>query len=231
MYYLCHDIDDLINEFIQYVENKVSNKKDIIYITYSTNSIYIYVFVPLSNYAVDEVEALYDAPSNYINDTDEMRAISKHVLINQDYQIMIQQQFRWNLVDKTVARGEDSYTPTKGMPNPHIQGFGCWGNNKSLIQKALADARLIIALEQSISAIRGINVSDSAVMKRWRDYMLARRPEYTDTPAFKNMETGELLNLQQFMDQITERENNNNVETDQPELVLTDDEGAVPPQL
>jgi hypothetical protein len=231
MYYLTHDVNELIAEFIEYVSIKLKNKKDIINIQYNGSSIIFEVVVPLSIFAVDEVDRLYHSErENYMNDSRVMRLISKHVLLNQEYQIIFQQNFKLNFADKTISCAYTEYITQQGMPNPHIQEFQCWGNNKSAITKALVESNLIIALEQAITAIRSINVADSVVIRRLKDKLLSGATNYYTTPAFKNMETGELLTFEQFAHQIEERENNN-VETNQPELILTDDEGAVPTQF
>ena len=46
------------------------------------------------------------------------------------------------------------------LPNPHLQIFACLGNNKPSIQEALRNGNIIGAIEQCISATKGVNMTE-----------------------------------------------------------------------
>ena len=46
------------------------------------------------------------------------------------------------------------------LPNPHLQIFNCFGDNKRFIQKALRENNLILAIEQCTAVVRNLNLSE-----------------------------------------------------------------------
>ena len=83
----------------------------------------------------------------------------------------------------------------KGIPNPHHKYYNCWGDNEPEIQCALADRKLDIAYAQIITAMVGINISDTAVMSKFVENELYT---YRNVKCLRVKDTGEIITITEY---------------------------------
>ena len=95
----------------------------------------------------------------------------------------------------------------KGMFNPHHYYYNCWGDNQSLITRALSEHDYITAILQAFAAIAGINVTDTAVITQFVEREI---PEFRNTPCIKVNTTNELITFTEYSRRFTENASNPN---------------------
>lgn len=88
------------------------------------------------------------------------------VFLQQTHTLYFTADVTWNTRTNEVrARRREAWDTTEyGYPNPHLEHFNCWGDNKPYIVKALKNQDYITALEQTLAAVGGLTFSDSIVM-------------------------------------------------------------------
>lgn len=120
------------------------------------------------------------------------------IFIEENYHFMIEQGVIFNYVDNHVTRwraGNSSET-SKGIVNPHIFYFDCWGDNQPLIREAMLKADYIPAFEQVVATVSGINFADSAVLRRFCE--LLQTQANTRVPYLIHAKTGERLTMKEW---------------------------------
>ena len=84
---------------------------------------------------------------------------------------------------------------TCGVPNPHIYGYNCWGDNLPHIRRALEEGKNDIAFEQIKSALAGVDVTDGAVMTEF--CRILNDEGFADIPCITDNETGKLMTVKE----------------------------------
>ena len=100
------------------------------------------------------------------------------VIFEQGFQINGMNTVRRKIVD-----------PKIGMPNPHIQGYDCWGGNEAEIVKFLRQEDFEMAYLQIKAAIASLKVCDSAVMNKFIGYLTI----YENNKCIEILDTGEIM--------------------------------------
>lgn len=136
----------------------------------------------------------------------------KDIFINGSHTLMIQSGVTFNLNQPAVAFVNPlsvlnvmSVRELNGMYNPHHYYYNCWGDNQSIIVRALSDHDYITAILQAFAAIAGINVTDTAVVNKFVERAI---PEFRDTPCIRVNETDEIITFTEYSRRLTERASN-----------------------
>ena len=84
---------------------------------------------------------------------------------------------------------------TCGVPNPHIYGYNCWGDNLPHIRRALEEGKNDIAFEQIKSALAGVDVTDGDVMTEF--CRILNDEGFADIPCITDNETVKLMTVKE----------------------------------
>lgn len=114
--------------------------------------------------------------SNCVTDrTEPYKALLHNIFIDKTVEFMfhtgISITFNNNMVERYTA-----FNPvvekSVGAPHTHIHYHNCWGNNEPLIKRALINQDYIIAWEQIKATLSGINITDTAVFRKFVEYQI-----------------------------------------------------------
>ena len=117
-------------------------------------------------------------------------------IFRREITLIIDQSFCVNIDDWVCRRSDYLKDGEFGIPNPHIRGYNCWGDNYPRIIKALKARDYVSAYSQAKSAIAGLNVDDSDVMNKFYSY-LSRTTPFKKVKCIKIPETGELMTIKE----------------------------------
>lgn len=154
-----HTYDDLYN----YIKRK-DCITDIEFVN-SNNSgdVIFYILTPLVYWDVSLAERyLNPNSSNHVN-TDYNRKAFKEIFIEQNAVLWIQAGFLLNFVSGRVTAHYTHYQ-VKGIPNTHLEGYNCWGDNASAIMQAIHNNQHEVAFEQALYACKSLNMADGTVI-------------------------------------------------------------------
>lgn len=85
---------------------------------------------------------------------------------------------------------------TKGIRNPHINRYDCWGGHGQYIRDALSRADYVTAYSQAVACISGLTLSDSPVMSEFLNYI--KDKSLYDKPCLYLVETGTYISINQY---------------------------------
>ena len=86
------------------------------------------------------------------------------------------------------------------QPNPHLYNFNCWGNTPETLRQLNNNGDLATVLAVFIKAALSLNVRDTAVMSRLIDNMDVGEMFYNNYNSVINMDTGELMTFEHYLD-------------------------------
>lgn len=99
------------------------------------------------------------------------------------------------------------YLKNKGIRNPHIHRFNCFGTTRNLVQKALNENDIIGAVNVAINSVSNMNLVDSAVLEDclYKFLIDGSSGLYDDSEAdktkvIKDNNTGDLYTMKEFRD-------------------------------
>lgn len=176
------------------------------------NNILLSYKTPLLYFEPKHMELMLNSDrTNPCNSTHPaIRNLLKEVFMDKTYQLIFDTGVDIDL------RYNDIYfwtPPTnvvlQGIPNPHHKYYNCWGDNKPYIKKALVSHDVVAAITQIIAAFSGMNLTDTAVVRRFVEEELMT-DSYRRIPCLKNLATGELLNIEQYCNNYTAAQEANN---------------------
>ena len=155
-------------------------------------SLVLHMRAPLINYDIDLAERWCKEDNNvfsYNNIQDRMYKL----LVSGKYTLMFECQIIWDFnYGGTVSaiRGGRNYVY---CPQPHIDRYSCFGDNKAQIVRALSDYNFELALDCTNAAVSSLNLLDGAVM----DYLLDWMENNLDKKTIMNNETGEIVSIRE----------------------------------
>lgn len=131
---------------------------------------------------------LYDGCNNFGNiSKEDMRILWTGLFIDQEIQLSLFSRIMLDFDTKTITaeRGTLASTPSvfevDSIRNPHIEGYNCFGGNKQIIIESLRKNDFIMAIQQAVASVGGINVYDSTVMSTFSNTIV----QNANDPLFK----------------------------------------------
>lgn len=174
-----------------FLDNLVFYEDKITHLKVEQNVIYCQVVQPLQFFSQEE----WDMVKFGLSGSENAKEIYEAVF-GGEYTLYFEQGFILTYENSmSISRWRD-HRKTRGIPNPHMERYDCWGDNQALIVKCLNEYDLTMAFAQIMSAIAGINVSDSPVFNQLAEYF----DSYTDIPCLQNNTTGEMLTINQYLE-------------------------------
>ena len=166
-------------------------------LSYNIGTLELVVTTPLFNFDETLAAKSYDADtSNYTRDVMYMY---KKCFVDMEWEIMTESRVTVNLIDNSVNRTDTcseyltDYMKSRNLtyiPNPHIQGYNCFGQNGPVLTKLLVDKKYEEFIYCLKATLGNLNFNDSVVKRHifkywWRD----SKPTQVWC---RNLETGEL---------------------------------------
>ena len=213
------DVDKMVSEFAKAVQ-KYEDKNFISFEredeqTTQTYGLLIKVTTPIFNYDEALAERIYSG--NALNR--EHAKILKNIFIDQKYEVWTETRVRLNLSSFYVNRAERfdrdrrfgrdmlSYLK-KGdlyVPNPHIYGFNCFGQNGATLNDLLANYRydeFFLALKATCGnlSLGDVTVRDEFFMF----YIWSEAIRRAEIKHIKRLSDGEFISGEQFKKEINE---------------------------
>ena len=153
--------DEVISDFIEILNNSYD---DIVQYDFDNSRIYMNYKQQLLFINDDDWNVVKEG---FLSDLrDSIRGLVD-AIFSRKCTVMFETGFFIDLHNCIVKRWTSSVSFTCGVPNPHIYGYDCWGDNLPHIRRALEEGKNDIAFEQIKSALAGVDVTDSSVMAQF----------------------------------------------------------------
>ena len=176
----------------------------------SSNTIRFGINTPLINYDADLLRSFIDSPKSNQYNGDVNKSLYTALFLNDKYRLWLRfnivwsysnDQNTWRLYRAANVSNSAIVGNTEiGLVNPHLHSYNCFGQNKSYIDKALADDDYILAIEQSIAAVGTLNFADGIVMHGLDSVIHRHINDRLGVRCVENTETNEFYTLAQFND-------------------------------
>ena len=211
--YKLTDEDSKVAELKQFLN---ASKDKLSYVNYTSGYLTLVYNTPMLYFEPQSAQRYFDSTrTNIMNSAPTAtQQLLKDIFINCTHTLMIQSGVTLNLtrpsvafVNPTSVLNVMSVNDLQGMFNPHHYYYNCWGDNQSLIVRALTEHDYITAILQSFAAMAGVNVTDTAVMTKFVEREI---PEFKNTPCIKVNETNEIITFTEYSRRLTERASNQN---------------------
>jgi len=152
-----------------------------------------------NNVATDDSYIWLDDDGDYRCDDDarnEWRQLFDDIFINDRFRLQVQAEFTLDMDDCDVnGRGCSGSSARDGyINNPHIGGYGCMGQNVSLVTEALAKGNMVYAIDQCIHSAGNFNFDDSTV----GNSMFHKLFSYRDKCIYDTV-TGEIITIREAL--------------------------------
>lgn len=166
----------------------------------------------LENYDPDEACACIDNDSSYVTSgrsdgkisVDDMRRLMHAVFTDGKIRIRVCAAYTFDIGDSisVVPQSNKRYPAefSTYLPNPHIQGYGCMGAYRKIINDLLLDGDYVGAVVQCEASCNSLNWGDYAVMGNFMDRMY-----YDDTQCFE-LPDGSCVNQREAVKWLNEQE-------------------------
>ncbi len=210
--YKLNNEDQRVNDLKQFL---MSVKQNLSEIKVTDSHISFVYRTPLLYFEPQAMQRYFDStrPNVVKEASAAIQQLLKDVFINQTHQFLFETGATLNLTrpqiqyyDPGNMPGIMSLADFKGMPNPHHRYYNCWGDNQSLITQALVNHDYVQAILQTIAAMAGINITDTAVIEKFVRHEITA---YRNTPAIFVKATNETITYTEYMRRYNDASNEN----------------------
>lgn len=193
--YLNQQTNQTYQNFVEYLTRRKAVKD----LSISDDRLFLLIATPLLYWDVEAAIKLRDTSrDNPLNRNKEIKQAVTNIFIDQRHKLHFTTSVRWHITDCTVDHSDNAFNNT-AVPNPHLAGYNCFGDNKPLIRKALQDANYEFALEQTIASCASLNLYDGTVLNHlFNALATTERTTYNSRP-FVEVEPGTLLTWSQYI--------------------------------
>ena len=145
-------------------------------------------------------ERLYlDHPTTYMSPI--RQKLMRETFIDGKYRLRVIANLCMNIEQANIERNYDFSDRTDDdtcIPQPHIQGYGCFGQYNAIIASAFERKNWTGAIAACAAACQGIAALDTPVITKLHRYIFER---YPFVKCFENTETGELISWEDYKKQ------------------------------
>ena len=180
---------EVISDFIEILNNSYD---DIVAYNFDNSRIYMHYKQQLLFINDDDWNVVKEG---FLSGQPNSRRGLVDAIFSRKCTVMFETGFFIDLHNCTVKRWTSSVSFTCGVPNPHIYGYDCWGDNLTHIRGALEEGKNDIAFEQIKSALAGVDVTDGAVMTEF--CRILNSTDFTYIPCITDNETGKLMTVRE----------------------------------
>lgn len=135
------------------------------------------------------------------------KCLMDDIFTSRSVKLMFEQKFYFNFrhnaacrltdYDNTIGEG------TRGIPNPHIDQYDCWGTHKSHINKYITEFDCTQAYSQAVACISGLTLSDSTVVNTFLNWL--SKDWAQKRPCLYVVETGEYITMKEYQNRNKDR--------------------------
>ncbi len=179
---------EVISDFIEVLNNSYN---DIVAYKYDGSRIYMHYKQQLLFINDDDWNVIKEG---FLSERNRTIRGFVDAIFSRKCTVMFETGFFINLHD-CYAKNYPFVNFTCGVPNPHIHGFDCWGDNRPHICRALQEGKNDIAFEQIKSALAGVDVTDGAVMSEF--CRILNNEDFANIPCITDNETGKLMTVRE----------------------------------
>lgn len=161
------------------------------------NTITITIQTPVTNYdekLLEKILQSYTSMETY-RITPTIKTILTETFINKNYKLNCYTVCTINLLTNTYTKG--TYIDQDNLPNPHMQGANCFGNNAAALRKAIREKDLITIIDIIVAANSNINFSDPSVTK----YFITKLKETMHCKYLTDIKTNERVSCNALLKQ------------------------------
>ena len=167
------------------------------------------ITAPVTNYDAKQLDKILQSTNsrNYYRIYDDNVAIAlDEVFIKKKYTLNCVTCIRLSLETNSYSQNNYGGTLHDGiLPNPHMRGANCFGNNASLLRKAITERDILTATDIIIAATSNINFGDPSITK----YFMDQLHETQLDKIFTDNETGELVSIKEIAKRVKPKEGEN----------------------
>ena len=201
LFYAEHGVNNAEDEFVSFIndikDNSVSLKIEDSYINFCVRT-----FLTYWDDDLWEIFRKSDSRFNRLNQW--QKNMLDAIFRDRTVKLLIEQKFcfdlRNNMPKKIDRYNDDIGEGTKGIKNPHIAGYNCWGTHKPIIERNISESNFMQAYSQAVSCIAGLTLDDSTVTGDFCNNI--RNGNYDDKPCLFIVETGEYVTFKQYSEMV-----------------------------
>ena len=200
LFYAEHGMQDGENEFISFINDAKSNIVSLV-ANPSENRIDFCVRTFLTYWDDDLWDIVRKSDVKFKRLDNWQKLMLDEIFKERTVKLFIEQKFMFDTKYASVHRNNDYHVNpygegTKGLPNPHIAQYDCWGTHERFIRDSLGTADYLQAYSQAIACISGLTLSDSPVMNRFFDYITDSC--WYNRPCLYLVETGTYISMNDY---------------------------------
>lgn len=176
---------------------KILTYKSLKNIKATDSNITITIQTPVTNYDEKLLEKILQS-NNTIEKyriTPTIKTILTEIFINKNYKLNCYTVCVINLLTNSYTRG--AYTDSDNLPNPHMAGANCFGNNAAALRKAINEKDLITIIDIIVAANNNINFSDPTITK----YFITKLKETMSNKYLTDVKTNERVSCNDLLKQ------------------------------
>lgn len=200
LFYAEHGIENGEDEFIELV---TAARDNIVSINAnpSDERINICVRTFLTYWDDDLWDIVRKSDSRFKDMANWQKLLLDEIFKDRTIKLLFEQKFALDTYNRE-ARNVDTYRQdpygegTRGLRNPHIAYYNCWGTHRGYIRDALTRADYVQAYSQSVACISGVTLSDSPVMDRFFRYF--KSSDFENLPCLYVVETGKYMTIKEY---------------------------------
>lgn len=199
LFYAEHGVENGEDEFIGFIKDA---KDGIVSIEAdpSHSRIVICVRTFLTYWEDDLWEIVRKSDSRFKELYDWQKIMLDEIFSSRTVKLLFEQKFYFDTYS-AIPKNYSDYNSdigegTKGIYNPHIREYNCWGSHESHIRDALQRADYVQAYGQSVACISGLTLSDSPVMSRFFGYLGSN--SFQSKPCLYVNKTGKYITMKEY---------------------------------
>lgn len=204
LFYAEHGVTNAENEFVTFINDI---KDNIVSLKIEDNNIKFCVRTFLAYWDDDLWDIFRKSDSKFSRLTSCQKIMLDDIFKNRTVKLLIEQKFGFDLSCNTPKRidryNSDIGEGTRGITNPHISGYNCWGTHKPIIEENIATCNFLQAYSQAVSCISGLTLDDSTVTGDFCNNI--RNGNYKNKPCLFIVETGEYVTMEQYAEMVKDR--------------------------
>ena len=133
----------------------------------------------------NEGSCLYrDRGTNAQLTVEEMKLLMTEIFLKRTLRIRFCAEYGFRIGGSVEGLMDCSYPSScaEYLPNPHIDNYGCLGNNQMIINERLRESDYIGAIGQCVASAKSLNFGDSAVMGRFASKIYNSTKRFIESP-------------------------------------------------
>lgn len=207
LFYAEHGVQDGENEFISFINDVKANIVSI-FADPSHNRIDFCIRTFLTYWDDDLWDIIRNSDDRFKRLSNWQKLMLDEIFKDRTIKLLIEQKFMFDTKYAKPQRNNDYIKNpygegTKGLRNPHISEYDCWGTHERFIRDSLSSADYLQAYSQAVACISGLTLSDSPVMNRFFDTI--RNSDWYNLPCLYVVETGTYISMNDYKQLVADK--------------------------